>query len=196
MTQLVLFEIGLLIAICCLWAVTGVESDFTLEDNSTTTEPPPNHDCLACVPGTYSNGTDGGECTKYCSPGFCSSNYNCTPCTTGYVSEYSNSSKCERCRRGLTNNLDHTNCTECPAGTQGTNIGTCTTCLPGQYNPRTGQIACVFCAPGNYSARFGQSIVKSVPKAHTIRIWVNPPVFRVVQANTTVSWVAKRHKTV
>jgi len=116
--------------------------------------------CLSCLPGTYSfletelRHTLGGpyQCLT-CEQGSYASAVGATECLLCPANTYSSeqgSSACTRCEQGnytvIPGAYSELQCVPCPPGT-----GNCTVCIPGQYQPLSGQFRCEIVPAGHYS---------------------------------------------
>ena len=86
-------------------------------------------DCAACAAGKWST-----------------QNSNCQDCPKGYIAPTAESHECTMCSDGEESNLDHTQCSSCPAG-QYEEGYKCKSCARGKFNPVGGQTSCKSCPP-------------------------------------------------
>ena len=119
--------------------------------------------CFSCTQGKYQDAAGRNQC-KSCTAGGYTGNYT-TSSTLGIV-------ECLYCPLGTyAQSSMVTSCTKCPTGKSSpakeNTKYECVSCLPGYYQPTTGEASCQECEAGMYAAKPGQSNCVKCPKGYS-----------------------------
>ena len=120
--------------------------------------------CLPCGDGHFAS-TPGAQACTQCEPGKHSrganeSRLDCVACEPGFHQALPASSACERCPDGAYSATSGAAaCVSCEAGKHGVGDGgvrdSCTSCLPGTYQPLPGTLSCLVCPVGTMAPAGG-----------------------------------------
>ncbi len=103
--------------------------------------------CLACSTGTYTTTTGATVCDT------------CTACDSNATQlqdcQNNNQDRICACNQGYQGN--GYSCSICTAGTFKNNTSTCVQCVPGSYQPNTGQSSCILCPLGKFMDLYGST---------------------------------------
>ena len=112
--------------------------------------------CIACLPWTYSNGSDPLSCKA------------CSTCPAGkYISTYCNTTSDNTCSF-----VGPVACYMCQSGTYAAEAGSmaCTPCPPGTFCPDNQSVTCTPCPEGSYTSVSGSSSCTQCPSGSATKI--------------------------
>ena len=123
--------------------------------------------CLSCPQGRYQDTAGKDQCKPCTAGGYTTT----TNVTLGFTKQAPNTN-CRFCGVGTfaTSEVAST-CTKCPKGKSNpTKTNTqydCEKCVPGYYQPTTGQEKCLQCEAGLYAAKPGQTSCEKCPRGYS-----------------------------